>query len=135
MMTAMCHWNIPERTLPQIERRIKAMASEFVSESLEDFDEAVRRCVRSCQYFPQTSDLWRELNTIKADRGDFDRETGEILELPKPEARGDRQPEVKDPEAMRRKIAEMRANPDGFVAAETLIAMGEDLLRRAGHAV
>lgn len=41
-------------------------------------------------------------------------------------------PSVRNPDAMRRKIAEMKAHPERFMAADALVRIGETMLARAG---
>lgn len=51
----------------------------------------------------------------------------------RPMVDGHPKPIIRDPQGMRRMIEHIRANPGQYVAAKTLVEMGELMLERAGY--
>lgn len=86
-------------------------------------------CERWAEDKPRWPSLAALLDEVTAAR--HRREPKRLASVPV-EPVGRRKPTIRDPVAMRRLIEDMRRHPAKYVAPKALIAIGEDMLERAG---
>lgn len=115
------------------------MLSAYI-DGLSDIDPGL--VVEACRRWPtlpERGKWWPALEELRGVADDIACEH-RVRALPKPAAshttggtcdtRKHTAPVIRDPAAMRRIIADLRANPSKYIAAEALAKLGEDMLAR-----